>query len=146
MLHQHKSILMMDLSPLLFPKALRSLTPLLETFTLQLHMFRTILLGHLFIRECRPLLAKYTRLDGNHHLVDLSLLEDHHPMVDLPLTGDNPLSCSSSRETSLCQSYPGRSSTTGRGETFVYWKSFTILGSIFWRHIYPTPYWGALIS
>jgi hypothetical protein len=66
-------------------------TPLLKTFTLQLHMFCTILLGHLCTRECRPFPAKYNQLEGNHHLEDLSLLEDHHPMVGLSLSGDNPL-------------------------------------------------------
>jgi hypothetical protein len=30
-------------------------------------------------------------MEGNHHLVNLSLLEYHHPMVGLPLLGDNPL-------------------------------------------------------
>jgi hypothetical protein len=92
LLHQHNSILMLDSSPLLIPQALRSLPLLSQTFTLQLHMFRTILLGHLCTKECRCLLAKYNRLEGNHHLVDLSLLEDHHSMASLPLPGDNPLS------------------------------------------------------
>jgi hypothetical protein len=82
---------MMDSSPLLIPKALRSLPPLLQTFTLQLHMFCTILLGHIFTRECRPFPTKYIQLEGKHHLVDLSLLEDHHPMEVLPLPWDNPL-------------------------------------------------------
>jgi hypothetical protein len=30
-------------------------------------------------------------MEGNHHLMDLSLLEDHHPIEYLPLQGDNPL-------------------------------------------------------
>jgi hypothetical protein len=55
-------------------------------------MFRMILLGHIFTRQCRPLLTKYDRLEGNHHLADPSLLEDHYPMASLPLLGDNPLS------------------------------------------------------
>jgi hypothetical protein len=54
-------------------------------------MFCTILLGHIFTLECRPLPAKYIRMEGNHHLENLSLLEDHHLMVGLRLSGDNPL-------------------------------------------------------
>jgi hypothetical protein len=82
---------MLDSSPLLIPKALRSLPPSLQAFTLQLHMFHMILLGHLCTRECRPLLAKYNRIEGNHHIADLSFLEDHHSMAGLPLPGDSSL-------------------------------------------------------
>jgi hypothetical protein len=104
-------------------------------------MFRTILLGHLFTRECRPLPTKYNPMERNHPLVDLSLLEDDHPMEGLPLLGTTPFSCSSWRETSLCQSYLGRQSTAGGGETIIYWKPFTILGSIF-RGIFTQPHVG----
>jgi hypothetical protein len=82
---------MMDSSPLLISKALQSLPLFLQNFPLQLHMFHTILLGHLFTRECRPLLAKHNRLEGNHHITNLSLLEEYHSMVGLPLPGDSPL-------------------------------------------------------
>jgi hypothetical protein len=82
---------MLDSSPLLISKALQSLPPFLQAFTLQLHMFHTMLLGHLLTRECRPLLAKHNRLEGNHHLTNLSLSEDYLSMVGLPLPGDSPL-------------------------------------------------------
>jgi hypothetical protein len=54
-------------------------------------MFHMILLGHLLTRECRPLLARHNRLEGNHHITNLSLLEDYLSMVGLPLLGDSPL-------------------------------------------------------
>jgi hypothetical protein len=91
LLYQHKSILMLDSSPLLIPKALQSLPLFLQVFTLQRHMFHTILLEYLLTRECRHLLAKHNQLEGNHHPMNHFLLEDYLSMAGLPLPGDSPL-------------------------------------------------------
>jgi hypothetical protein len=146
LLRQHKSILMLDSSPLLIPKAVQSLPLLLQTFTLQLHMFCMILLGHLCTRECRSLPTKYNRLERNHHLVNLSFMEDHHSMVGLPLLGDNPIFMFFPVSNLPLPVIPRSLIHHWPGENFVCWKPFTIPGSIFWRHIYPTPCWGALLS
>jgi hypothetical protein len=82
---------MLDSSPLLISKALQYLPSFLQVFTLQLHMFHTILLGHLLTQECRPLLGKHNLFEGHHHPMNLSLLEDYLSMAGLPLLGDSPL-------------------------------------------------------
>jgi hypothetical protein len=82
---------MLDSSPIFISKALQSLPLFLQAFILQLHMFHMILLGHLLTQECRPLLAKHNQLEGNHHLTNLSLLEEYLSIVGLPLLGDIPL-------------------------------------------------------
>jgi hypothetical protein len=136
---------MFDSSPLLISKALQSLPPFLQAFTLELHMFHTILLGHLLTREHRPLLAKHNQLEGNHHPTNLFILEDYLSMQVYPSWGTTPFSCSFWKATSIFQSYPCCKSTTGRGETFICWKPFKILGHIFRRHFYSTPHWEALV-
>jgi hypothetical protein len=54
-------------------------------------MFHRILLGHILTREHRPLLAKHNWLEGNHHPMNLFLLEDYLYMASLPLPGHSPL-------------------------------------------------------
>jgi hypothetical protein len=108
-------------------------------------MFHTILLGHLLTRERKLLLVKHNWLEGNHHPMNLLLLEDYLSMVGLPLPADNPFFMLLLDGNLRFPVIPGRKSTTDRGTTLICWKPFTILGSIFRKHFYSTPHWGALI-
>jgi hypothetical protein len=138
---------MLDSSPLLISKSFQSLHPFLQAFTLQLYMFHTFLLEHLLHpRMQTPMLAKHNRLEGNHHLMNLSLLEDYQSMVGLPILEDSPLFMLLLEGNLHFPFIPWSLIHHWQGETFVCWKPFTIPRSIFRRHFHSTPHWGALIS
>jgi hypothetical protein len=48
------------------------------------------LAGTSFHSRMQTLASQIQPTEGNHHLTDLSLLEDNHPMAGLPLPRDNP--------------------------------------------------------